>query len=148
MMRFVHVRSATLAALSACLAPALAHAEGWLVAEAPAAIAVSDAQSGVFRPGAMPAVGAYADNGWFAIGARLRAGVLRNGPGPGNGYADPGVGGLMTAGLAMRVHSHGAWAELVGGGGLTGEDWVPTVEAGVGYLFAVGDYDVGPSARF
>jgi outer membrane protein OmpA-like peptidoglycan-associated protein len=136
------------AAVTACLLPTVARADGWLVAEAPAAIAVSDAQSGVFRPGAMPAVGAYADNGWFALGARLRAGVLRNGPSPGNGFADPGFGGLMTAGLAMRVHTHGAWAELVGAGGLTGEDWVPTVETGVGYMFSVGGYDVGPSARF
>ena len=45
--------------------------------EAPAAIAVSDAQAGVFRPGAMPAFGAYADNGWLALGARARAGILR-----------------------------------------------------------------------
>lgn len=137
-----------LAAVTACLLPSAARAEGWLVAEAPAAIAVSEVQSGVFRPGAMPALGAYADNGWLAIGARLRAGVLRNGPSPGNGLADPGYGGLVTAGLAMRVHSHGAWLEAVGGGGLTGADLVPTVEAGIGYMFSVGNYDVGPSARF
>ncbi|MGE0396250.1 MAG: OmpA family protein [Kofleriaceae bacterium] len=137
-----------LAVATACLVPAAARAEGWLVAEAPAAIAVSDAQAGVFRPGAMPALGAYADNGWFAIGARLRAGALRNGPSPGQGLADPGFGGLMTAGLAMRLHARGAWVEAVGGGGVTGEDFVPTVEAGVGYMFRVGDIDVGPSARF
>lgn len=118
------------------------------MAEAPAAIAVSEAQQGVFRPGAMPAFGAYADNGWVAIGARLRAGILRNGPSPGNGLADPGVGGLLTAGLAMRVHARGAWVEAVGGGGVTGEDLVPSVEAGIGYTFAIGAYDVGPSARF
>lgn len=134
--------------LLALAVPATAHADGWLVAEAPAAIAVSDAQAGVFRPGAMPALGVYADNGWFALGARLRAGVLRNGPSPGNGLADPGVGGLVTAGLAMRAHAKGAWFELVGGGGVTGDDLVPSVEAGVGYMFSVGDYDIGPSARF
>lgn len=137
-----------LVAVTANLVPIAAHADGWLVAEAPAAIAVSDAQAGVFRPGAMPALGAYADNGWFAIGARLRAGVLRNGPSPGNGLADPSTGGLLTAGLAMRVHTHGAWLEAVGGGGVTGEDFVPTVEAGAGYMFRVGNFDVGPSARF
>lgn len=137
-----------LAALVVGLVPTAASAEGWLVAEAPAAIAVSEAQAGVFRPGAMPALGAYADNGWFAIGARVRGGVLRNGPSPGDGLADPGVGGLLTAGLAMRLHSHGAWVEGTVGGGITGEDLVPAVEAGVGYMFQVGDYDVGPSARF
>ena len=135
------------AALTACLVPSLAYGDGWLVAEAPAAIAVSDAQAGVFRPGAMPAFGAYAGNGWFAVGARVRAGVLRNGPGPGNGFADPGVGGLMTAGLAMRVHRRGVWIEAVGGGGLTGEDLVPSVEGGVGFMFTLGDYEIGPSAR-
>ncbi|MFN0250194.1 MAG: OmpA family protein [Kofleriaceae bacterium] len=137
-----------LVALAVVLAPATAHADGWLVVEAPAAIAVSDAQAGVFRPGAMPAFGAYADNGWFALGARVRGGVLRNGPGPGNGLADPGVGGLLTGGLAMRVHTRGFWIEGVGSGGLTGQDLVPVVEAGVGFVFSVGDYDVGPSARF
>lgn len=142
------MRLLLVATVTACLLPTLARAEGWLVAEAPAAIAVSDAQAGVFRPGAMPALGAYADNGWLAIGARLRAGVLRNGPSPGNGLADPGFGGLMTAGLAMRAHVSGAWVELVGGGGVTGNDLVPAVEAGAGWMFAVGDYHVGPSARF
>jgi outer membrane protein OmpA-like peptidoglycan-associated protein len=137
-----------LTAVIAGLLPAVAAAEGWLVVEAPAAIAVSDAQAGVFRPGAMPAFGAYADNGWLAIGARARAGILRNGPSPGNNLADPGVGGLMTAGLAMRVHTHGVWLEGVGGGGITGDDLVPTVEAGVGFMFSVGSYDIGPSARF
>jgi outer membrane protein OmpA-like peptidoglycan-associated protein len=134
--------------MTAGLLPATAMAEGWIVAEAPAAIAVSDAQAGVFRPGAMPAFGAYADNGWLALGARVRGGVLRNGPGPGNGLADPGVGGLLTGGLAMRLHTHGLWVEGVGGGGITGADLVPTVEAGVGFMFSVGDYDIGPSARF
>ena len=135
--------------LATCVvAPASARADGWFVAEAPAAVAVSDAQSGVFRPGAMPALGAYADNGWLALGARVRAGVLRNGPSPGHGLEDPGVGGLFTGGLAMRVHKKGGWLELVGGGGLTGTDVVPAFEAGAGWTFPVGDYDVGPSARF
>ncbi|CAN5794240.1 hypothetical protein BH11MYX2_BH11MYX2_37580 [soil metagenome] len=139
------VRNVLAAALA--LVPSVARADGWLVAEAPAATAVSDAQKGVFRTGAMPAFGAYADNGWFALGARVRAGVLRNGQAPGDNRKDPGAGGLATAGLAMRVHSHGVWLEVVGGGGVTGADVVPAVEAGVGFTFPLGSVDVGPSAR-
>jgi outer membrane protein OmpA-like peptidoglycan-associated protein len=108
---------------------------------------VSDAQKGVFKTGATPAVGAYADNGWFALGARVRVGALRNGDAPGDNRKDPGAGGLATAGLAMRVHSHGVWLEVVGGGGVTGTDLVPSVETGVGFTFPLGSVDVGPSAR-
>ncbi|HEU0032692.1 MAG TPA: OmpA family protein [Kofleriaceae bacterium] len=122
--------------------------DGWLVAEAPAALAMSDAQDGVFRPGMMPAFGAYAERGHVALGLRMRAGVLRNGPAPGGNYADPGLGGLATGGLALRLGAGGGWAELVGGGGVTGGDVVPAVEAGVGWSFAVGSVDVGPSARY
>jgi outer membrane protein OmpA-like peptidoglycan-associated protein len=125
-----------------------AHADGWLVAETPAAVAVSDAQQGAFRPGIMPALGAYAGDARLAFGARLRAGILRNGPAPGHNLEDPGVGGLTTLGLAVRLQHRGGWVELVGGGGLTGSDLVPAVEAGFGWSFAAGSVDVGPSARF
>jgi outer membrane protein OmpA-like peptidoglycan-associated protein len=128
--------------------PCDALADTWLVAEAPAALAVSDAQDGVFRPGAMPAVGIYADNQRFALGLRMRAGVLRNGPAPGRNLEDPGVGGLTTAGLAFRVSAYSGWAELVVGGGVTGRDLVPAIEAGVGWSFAAGSLDVGPSIRY
>ncbi len=119
-----------------------------MVAEAPAAVAVSDAQQGLFRPGMMPAVGAYADNGRLALGVRLRAGVLRNGPSPTNNLQDPGFGGLGTAGMAVRIRIWDGWTELVGGGGLTGRDLVPTLEAGVGWTFAARSFDAGPSVRY
>jgi outer membrane protein OmpA-like peptidoglycan-associated protein len=125
-----------------------ARADGWLVAETPLAIAVSDVQNGAFRPGLMPAVGFYVDNEHVALGLRLRAGVLRNGPAPGKNLADPGVGGLTTAGLAFRLTLAGGWSEVVVGGGLTGHDLVPSAEVGVGWNFAVGKVDVGPSVRF
>ncbi len=125
-----------------------AHSDGWVVAEAPAAMAVSDAQQGVFRPGLMPAVGAYADNDRIALGIRLRTGVLRNGPAPGGNRADPGIAGLTTAGLAARLLFAGGWVELAGGGGITGHDFVPTVELGVGWSFAAGRVDIGPSVRY
>jgi outer membrane protein OmpA-like peptidoglycan-associated protein len=123
-------------------------ADGWVVAEAPAALAVSDAQEGIFRPGLMPAFGVYADTGSLALGLRVRAGVLRNGPAPAAGLEDPSYGGLTTAGLAARIMMGGGWAELVGGGGITGKDFVPTVEAGVGWAMTVGKVDIGPSLRY
>jgi len=132
--------------LALVAAARLSHADGWLVVEAPLAIATSDAQSGAFRPGVMPAVGAYTEDR-FALGVRLRAGILRDGPSPGNNLADPGVGGLTTASVALRVGGR-AWVELAAGGGLTGSDLVPTVEAGVGWSMSVGKLDIGPSARY
>jgi outer membrane protein OmpA-like peptidoglycan-associated protein len=131
------------------LAPGLAAADdGWLVTEAPAAIATSDAQAGVFRPGIMPAIGLYAQNHHYAIGARLRAGILRDGAAPGDHLKDPGTGGLATLGLAFRLPIGPVWAEAVAGGGITGSDFVPAFEAGIGYALAVGDIDIGPSVRY
>jgi outer membrane protein OmpA-like peptidoglycan-associated protein len=142
MMRFV--ASALLLALGG-----QANADNWLVAETPAAMALSDAQEGAFRPGLMPAVGAYADNGRFALGARLRLGMLRNGPAPGGNQEDPGFGGLGTAGIALRaLLPGGGWVEGVAGGGLTGSDLVPAVEAGAGWSFETARFDIGPSVRF
>jgi outer membrane protein OmpA-like peptidoglycan-associated protein len=126
----------------------LAAADGWIVAEAPAAVAVSDAQEGVFRPGIMPAFGVYADNDRIALGLRVRAGVLRNGPAPGAGLADPSYGGLTTGGFAVRLLLGRGWVEGVGGGGITGKDFVPVVEAGIGWAMAVGKLDIGPSLRY
>lgn len=129
-------------------APAVARADGWLTAEAPASFAASAVQQGVFRPGVMPAVGVYASSERAAIGVRLRAGILRDGPAPDDPFRDPGTGGLLSGGLALRFPlPAGAWVEGVGGAGITGSDAAPVVELGVGWLTTVGDFDVGPSAR-
>ena len=125
-----------------------ASADRWMTAELPTAVAVSSMQNQAFRAGAMPAVGGYVSSGRFAIGARLRAGILRDGAAPGGNMADPGIGGLATAGLAARVELGGGWLELVGGGGVTGHDLVPAVEAGAGWSFAVGGATIGPSVRY
>lgn len=127
---------------------ATAHADRWMTAELPTAVAVSSVQEDVFRPGAMPAVGAYVARGHFALGARLRAGVLRSGTAPGGGLMNPGVGGLVAAGLAARVTLGDGFVELVGGGGMTGHDTVPEFELGAGYLIDVGKFAVGPSVRY
>ena len=127
---------------------ATAHADRWMTVELPTAVAVSSVQEEVFRPGAMPAVGAYISRGHFALGARLRAGILRDGTAPGGNLMDPGVGGLVTAGLAARVTLGGGFFELVGGGGMTGHDTVPELELGAGWLVDVGAFSVGPSVRY
>ena len=125
-----------------------ARADVWLDAEAPAAIPVSDVQAGLFRPGAMPAFGIYADRGPLAIGARLRAGILQNGPSPDDHAIDPGAGGLATAGVAVRLTLRGGlWLEGVAGGGITGRDAVPAFEAGLGWDVALDRFQLGPSAR-
>jgi len=136
------------AALAAGSADAHADADAWIVAEAPLAIPVSDAQAAVFRTGVMPALGLYTDNGTTALGLRLRAGVLRNGAAPAGHLDDPAAGGLGTAGVALRFASHGVWIEGVAGGGITGRDLVPAIEAGIGWDFAAGALDLGPSARY
>ena len=127
---------------------ATAHADRWMTAELPTAVAVSSVQEEVFRPGAMPAVGGYIARGHFAVGARLRAGILRSGASPGGGLMDPGVGGLVAGGLAARVTLGDGFFELVGGGGMTGHDTVPEFEIGAGYLIDVGKFAVGPSVRY
>jgi outer membrane protein OmpA-like peptidoglycan-associated protein len=126
----------------------VAAADRWLTAELPAATAVSAVQEQAFRPGAMPALGAYVTSGHFALGARLRAGILRNGAAPGGNMMDPGVGGLATFGAAGRVTFGDAWLEVVAGGGVTGSDVVPVFEAGIGYTRDVGSIAIGPSARY
>lgn len=125
-----------------------ARADGWLVAETPIAFAVSDAQQGAFRPGIMPAFGAYMEGPRVALGLRMRAGVLRNGPDPGGNLEDPGLGGLATASAAARLPIRRGWVELALGGGVTGGDLVPAVEAGAGWQLAAGAFDVGPSVRY
>ncbi|HLL25424.1 MAG TPA: OmpA family protein [Kofleriaceae bacterium] len=134
--------------LVAILSASPALADGWLVAETPAAVAVTDAQAGMFRPGVMPAVGAYVDNGWFALGIRLRAGVLRDGAAPMNHLRDPGFGGLTTASVAARLLALGGWVEGAIGGGMTGDDLVPAMEIGAGWAFPVSGFEMGPSIRF
>ena len=130
-----------------------ASADRWMSAELPTAVAVSDMQEQVFRPGAMPAVGGYVQlSTHFAVGVRARAGVLRDrlkAPILSDANRmEPATGGLATAGLAARAMFGGAYFELVAGGGITGADVVPTFEAGAGYMWDFEHYSVGPSAHY
>lgn len=96
----------------------------------------------------MPALGGYLELGSVAFGVRLRAGVLRDGPAPSGNVQDPSLGGLVTAALAVRGQWLGAWVELAGGGGVTGEDLVPAFEVGAGWRRAAGAIEWGPSVRY
>lgn len=124
-----------------------ARADHWFSAELPAAAAFSGPQEQLFSAGAMPAAGAYIGTERFSLGMRVRAGVLRNGSAPAGHFFDPGTGSLVTGGLAARLGISGGWLELVAGGGMTGRDAVPAVEAGVGWSFDAGSVDIGPSVR-
>lgn len=125
-----------------------ASADVTFVAEAPAAVAVSDAQRGVFRPGVMPAAGVYVGRKHVLVGLRMRAGVLRNGPAPSETFVDPGTGGLVTGSLAVRALFGAGWTEIAGGAGITGSDRVPTLELGIGWGTDVGSMTLGPSLRY
>jgi outer membrane protein OmpA-like peptidoglycan-associated protein len=130
---------------------ATARADRWVAAELPAAWPVSDAQASAFRPGALPALGVYQDlGGMIAVALRVRAGALANGAPPGMGLVDPGLGGLTSAAIGLRLRRGPGWVELAGGGGLTGSDPVPTFEVGAGWGFAMrgGAMQVGPSLRY
>ena len=135
-----------LAALLAATAPA--SAEVWIGAEAPLAVATSEAQRGTFQPGLLPAGGLYIGHRNAALGLRLRAGFLRDGAPPDANRADPGFGGLASATLAGRVRIAGAWVELAGGGGITGTTLAPTFELAAGWSFTGDGYELGPSARY
>jgi outer membrane protein OmpA-like peptidoglycan-associated protein len=131
-----------------CAARGDARAERWFVAEVPAAVPVSEPQSSTFRTGIMPAFGFYSDVAPLSLGLRLRVGVLRDGPAPADHRTDPGMGGLGTAGFAVRLGAGGGWVEGVAGGGYTGHDLVPAVEVGAGWAFPAGSFDIGPSVRY
>jgi OmpA-OmpF porin, OOP family len=142
-----HIAATALLAMT--LAPRTGHADGWLTVEAPAAAAVSDVQSHVFRAGAMPALGVYHGTDVWALGLRGRLGVLRDGPALDEpGVMEPGTGGLASVTGAVRLGVNGGWAELAIGAGVTGDDVAPVVEGGVGYWFATKRFDLGPSLRY
>jgi outer membrane protein OmpA-like peptidoglycan-associated protein len=126
-------------------------ADGWLSIELPTAVPLTDVQQEAFSAGALPAIGSYISlNGHLSIGTRWRAGALRSDAAPHVGASPmpPTAGGLVTAGLAGRINDHGAYIELVAGGGIMGREIVPAFELGAGYIFDFDQVAVGPSARY
>jgi outer membrane protein OmpA-like peptidoglycan-associated protein len=151
-----------LTALLCSLAPPARGGEPWLLSvEVPAALPLSQPQRSLFGAGVVPAATAY--RAWgpqLLAGLRLRAGAFANGPAPADrSLRDPGLGGLGTLSVALRVrplaHSdeisraRGLWAEVAGGPGLTGKLVRATVEAGVGWSFRAGPrLTLGPAVRY
>lgn len=132
----------------------------WLITlEAPGALPLDAPQSSWFGPGGMPAAALLrALSPRFLVGARLRAGVLANGDSPGADLMDPGVGGVGSLTLTGRLRpladaadparGTGLWVDLAGGAAVTGDLVRPTFEVGVGWDFAVGSINLGPSVRY
>nr|HEX4316717.1 OmpA family protein [Kofleriaceae bacterium] len=147
----MRTRSVLAALVAVAVSPRHASADTWVTAETPAAFAVSGEQASLFRPGVMPALGLYHSGKRFALGLRARAGVLNNGPAPGPHYMDPGMGGLVTGGVALRAMlgaGRDGWLETVVGGGVTGHDGVPVMEIGAGWWFGHDGVDIAPSVRY
>ena len=132
----------------------------WLITlEAPGALPLDAPQDSWFGPGGMPAAALYrALSSRFLVGARLRVGVLANGDAPGGGLMDPGVGGVGSLTLSGRLRpladaadparGTGLWLDLAGGAAMTGDLVRPTFEVGIGWDFAVGPVNLGPSVRY
>jgi len=137
-----------LVGLVALLAATPAVADTYLDADAAGAVPVSSAQASVFRSGVMPSLGAFTGSELFAVGARLRCGVLRNGPAPDGNRADPGLGGLASLSFALRMSHAGVFVEGDVGPAITGSDAAPAFEVGIGYQLAVGSLEIGPSLRY
>lgn len=130
------------------LATSPAHAEIWFGGDAPLAVAISDGQRGIFRPGLLPAGAGYLGLGPLAAGLRVRAGFMRDGAPPASDREDPGTGGLVSATLAARVRLAGAWVEVAGGGAVTGTTLAPTFELGAGLSIQNDTLAMGPSLRY
>ncbi len=123
-------------------------ADTYLDVDAAGAVPVSSAQASVFRSGVMPSLGVFGGTEALAVGARLRMGVLRDGPAPDGNRMDPGLGGVASLGFALRFSHAGAFVEGVAGAAVTGSDVAPALEVGIGYQLAVGSLAIGPSVRY
>jgi outer membrane protein OmpA-like peptidoglycan-associated protein len=147
-------------------AVALAHAgravadERWFVlAEAPAAIPLSEPQRDRFGVGALPAAAAGVPVlPWLVATARLRFGALSDGPPPADPtLRDPGLGGLGALTLGARVRpflrararwAAGAWLEAGAGPALTGRLARAALDAGLGWAIPSGPVTLGPVVRY
>src|SRR5262245_2702019 len=149
--------------LTACVvaAPQRALAQGGLLTvEAAGGARVGGPQADQFGVGGAVSVGGYLGIApWLLAGARLRGGLLSNGPAPANAaLVDPGTGGFETLSAMLRLrpfaaasdkrNATGLFVEAGGGGAITGKLIRPAVEAGLGYGVAVGTLALSPTMRF
>jgi outer membrane protein OmpA-like peptidoglycan-associated protein len=137
-----------LLSLGAPAAPARAK-EPWLLdLEASAGIPLTTPQRDWFGVGGSLALGVQRPlSSWFGLAARLRTAGFLDGDKPSTpGVKDPGLGTLnvATLGVVIRIpdgsarRATGFWIEGNGGGGFTGKILRPTLDAAIGYGFAVG----------
>lgn len=138
-----------------------AHAEPLLLSvEAHAALPLTAPQSDLFGPGGSIAAALhYPITPMLLLGVRLRAGLLSNGDAPTQpGVDDPGLGSFELLTLHLRLRPFGSsrdvrrapglFVDVGGGGGLTGKTARPSLEAGIGYGFAVAGISLAPSVRY
>ena len=145
------------------VAPRSAQAdEPWMLSlEGSAAVPVTAPQASWFEPGGSLAVSVWRSLASpIAIGARVRGGLLADGPAPSDPtLADPGVGSFFTLSLGARLRLEaiwddsprrgtGPWVEALGGAALTGASIRPALEVGIGWGFELGDVDLGPTVRW
>jgi outer membrane protein OmpA-like peptidoglycan-associated protein len=131
-----------------------------LTGEAMGGLLLGKPQSSLFGPGGSIAGGVYRSVGpKLLLGLRLRgAAFLDRESDDDPGRVDPGVGGLGSLTVAIRVRplgdegratrAKGLWVEVAGGGGLTGDLFRPVAEAGVGWGFPAGSVVLGPAVRY
>ncbi len=156
-------RAAALLFVVAAIAPAAAHAdERWLLSlEGAAAMPVTAPQTAWFEPGASVAASLFHTLASpLAVGARVRGGLLADGPAPQDAtLADPGVGSMLSFGVGARLRLEaawdasprrgtGPWLDAFGAAVVTGAAVRPGIEVGIGYSFEVGDVDLGATARW
>ncbi|MBX3249513.1 MAG: OmpA family protein [Myxococcales bacterium] len=142
--------------------PSAAHAdEVWLLGlEADAMVPLSRPQRDWFRPGAAGSVSLYRSfHRTFLLGARVRGGLLFDGPAPSDPtLADPGIGSLGTFTLGFRLRplarrddprrGVGLFVEAHGGAAVTGGLTRAALDVGVGWGFEVGRTRLAPVARY
>src|SRR5215207_6479154 len=174
MARGLSIQLASLAIVAGALGPVAAFAQSpqggvetpmdsreafLLTGEAMGGVLLGQPQRSLFGPGGSVAAGVYRSmNARLLLGLRLRGAAFLNKSGDDATRADPGVGGLGTLSLVARLRpltagdeasrALGLWIEAAGGGGLTGDLFRPTAEAGVGWGFAAGGVVVGPALRY
>jgi outer membrane protein OmpA-like peptidoglycan-associated protein len=140
--------------------PEMSPGEGFLLTgEAAGGLLLGEPQRSLFGPGGSLAGAAYRSlNPKLLVGLRLRGAAFMSRTAEDASRADPGVGGLGTLALALRLRPFGSearatralglWVEGAGGAALTGELSRPVAEAGVGWGFAAGVVVLSPVLRY
>jgi outer membrane protein OmpA-like peptidoglycan-associated protein len=134
--------------------------EAWLLSgDVGVALLLGKPQRDLYGPGLTGAIAGYRTLGaHLLVGLRLRGGAFLDKDGEDVSRADPGLGGLGSLSLALRLRpladasaatrATGLWLELAAGPGLTGDLVRATAEAGLGYGFVAGRTVLSPMVRY